>query len=103
MQCQHPTEAQCNELLKLSQKYEEFFDGTLGNWKKYPLYFELKEDTDPIFLRPYPVPKVHKEMFKNEVEHLVLVGVLEMANASEWGAPPFPQSKHKNESSIFSK
>ena len=46
-----------------------------GTTPPYNGYFELKEDTDPIFLRPYPVPKVHKEMFKNEVEHLVLVGI----------------------------
>ena len=35
-----------------------------------------------IFSRPYPVPKVHKEMFKNKVESLVLLGVLERANDS---------------------
>ena len=49
-QCQHLTTTQRNELLKLLQKFEKFFDGTLGTWEKYPLEFELKEDVKPIFL-----------------------------------------------------
>ena len=43
--------------------------------------------------RPYPVPKVHKEMFKKEAERIVLLGVLEIANDPEWGAPSFAQPK----------
>ena len=30
--CQYLTMTQHNELLKLLQKSEEFFDGTLGTW-----------------------------------------------------------------------
>ena len=56
---------------------------------------KLKEGAKPICLIPYPVPKVHKEMFKMEVERLVLIGVIEIANDSEWGAPSFVQHKHK--------
>ena len=41
-QCQHLTMTQRNELLKLLQKSEELFDGTLGTCKRDPLYFELK-------------------------------------------------------------
>ena len=35
-------------------------------------------------------------MFKKEVERLVLLGVIELANYSEWGAPSFAQSKPKS-------
>ena len=42
-QCQHLTEKQRNELLKLLQKFEDLFDGTLGTWEKYPVDFELKK------------------------------------------------------------
>ena len=41
-QCQHLTMAQCNELLKLLQKVEELFDGTLGTWKVDLVDLELK-------------------------------------------------------------
>ena len=95
-QCQHLIMTQRNDLLKLLQKFEELFDGTLGTWKIDPLDFELKEDAKPICSRPYPIPKVHEEMFKKEVERLVLLGVLEVANDSEWGAPSFSQTKPKS-------
>ena len=35
-------------------------------------------------------------MFKKEVDHLVLLGVLKVANDSEWGAPSFAQPKLKS-------
>ena len=50
----------------------------------------------PIFLRPYLVLKIHEEMFKKEVEHLVILGVLKRANDSEWGSPSFAQPKLKS-------
>ena len=50
---------QRNYFLKILQKFEELFNGTLGNWKTYPVDFELKEDVNLMCLQPYPVPKVH--------------------------------------------
>ena len=50
----------------------------------------------PIFLLPYPVPKVQKEMFKQEVEYLVILVFLELANDSEWVAPSFAKPKPKS-------
>ena len=44
------------------------------------VYGELKYDAKPICSRPYPVPKVNKEMLKNEVERLVLLRALEVEN-----------------------
>ena len=78
------------------QKNEAFFYGTLGTWKKYPAEFELKEDVKPICLRPYPVPKVHEEIFKKEVEHLVLLGFLYVANDPEWISLSFAQPEPKS-------
>ena len=57
--------------------------------EKYPVDFDLKENLKPICSRPFPEPKLHKEMLKKEVERLVLLGVLEVANYSERGAPYF--------------
>ena len=39
IQCQNLTMTQRNELLKLLQKFEELFDGTLGARKTDPLHF----------------------------------------------------------------
>ena len=57
--CQHKTITQRNELLKLLQKFEELFNGTLGTWETDPVDFELKEDMNPLCSRPYLVPKAH--------------------------------------------
>ena len=61
-QCQHLTMTQRNELLQLLQKFEELFDGTLGTWETDLVDFQLKVDVKPIYSRPYPVPKVHKDI-----------------------------------------
>ena len=39
---------------------------------------------------------LHEEMLKKEVERLVLLGVLDAANDSEWGSPSFAQPKPKS-------
>ena len=44
----------------------------------------------------YPVPKVHEEIFKKDVERLFILGLLEVANDSEWGSPYFTQTKPKS-------
>ena len=67
-QCQNLTRAQRNELIKLLKKLEELFNESLGIWKTDPVDFELKENTKPIFSQPYPVSKVHEEIYKKYVE-----------------------------------
>ena len=46
----------------------------------------------------YPVPRVNKAMFIKEFDRIVLIGVLEEAHDSEWGAPssvhPNPKTYH---------
>ena len=63
-QCQHLTMIQHSEFMKLLQRSKELFDGTLGTWETDSIYFELKEDVNKICSRPYPILKVHEEMFK---------------------------------------
>ena len=47
-QCQHLTITQPNDFIKLLQKVENLFDGTLGTWKTYSIEFKLKENVKPI-------------------------------------------------------
>ena len=95
-QCQHLTEAQHIELKTLLQKFEELFNGTLGTRKTDPVYSKLKDNADPIRSQPYPLPNVHEEMFKKEVERLVQFGVLELEKYLEWGAPSLAKPKPKS-------
>ena len=95
--CVHLTTKQQQQLLTLLQNFEELFDGTLGDWKTTPVSLELKEGTKPYHVRrPFPVPKVHKELLLREVARLVKLGVLERQDDSEWASPSFiiPKANH---------
>ena len=45
--------------------------------------------------------KVTQVNVQKKVEHLVLLGVLEVANDSEWGASSFAQPKPKSNRVLF--
>ena len=75
--------------LALVSKYETLFDGTLGKWNGVEVDLELKEDAKPYHARPYPIPRVHLDTLKQEVERLCEIGVLKKVNRSEWAAPTF--------------
>ena len=87
--CPHLNGADKGKLLELLQKYEECFDGTLGEWKTSPAKLELKEGVTPYSGRAYPVPRIHRDVFKREIDRLVKLGVLKREDDSEWGSPTF--------------
>ena len=87
--CTHLNDDEQSALLKLLQKHTTLFDGTLGKWKGEPYNVELKEDVKPYHARPFPVPKVHEQTLKMELERLCQIGVLKKVNRSEWAAPSF--------------
>lgn len=76
-------------LKKLLKSYEYLFDGSLGTWNTEPIDLELQEDAKPYHARPFPVPKIHEDTLKKEVERLCKLGVLRKVNRSEWAAPTF--------------
>ena len=85
-----------NKLLELLTEYEEFFDGTLGDWNTECVSFELKEGTKPYHCRPFPIPKSHKETTMKELNRLCELGVLEFQPTSEWASPSFILPKKDN-------
>ena len=87
--CDHLNDHQRHLLLELLEEYEELFDGTLGDFQTEPVSFELKEDAKPFAGRAFPVPHIHLETLKKEVERLCEIGVLEWQPASEWASPTF--------------
>ena len=87
--CAHLSDDQRHKLLELLETYEELFDGTLGDFQTEPVSFELKEGAKPWHGRAYPVPHIHLQTLKKEVERLCKIGVLEWQPASEWASPTF--------------
>ncbi len=94
--CVHLSTPHQNLLLALLLKYEELFDGTLGDWKLLPVSFELKEGAKPYHGRPYPIPKIHKATLMKKIDHLVAIGELKWQPSSKWASPSFiiPKKDH---------
>ena len=88
-ECTHLNENEQRMLLSLLQRYEELFDGTLGTWKGEPYNIDLKPDVTPYHARAFPIPRIHLQTLKTEVERLCEAKVLKRVNRSEWAAPTF--------------
>ena len=73
----------------LLNKYSDLFDGTLGKWRMEDYDVELLPDAKPYHAKAYPIPRVHVNTLKMEVERLCETGVLKKVNRSEWAAPTF--------------
>ena len=74
--CKHLKPSERESLLALLLKFEQLFDGTLGNWNLPPVSFELKVGAKPFHGRPYPIPKIHKATLMKEIDRLVSIGVM---------------------------
>jgi hypothetical protein len=77
------------ELLQVLQDNNNMFDGTLGLYPHHKVHIELVPDAKPVHARPYLVPRVHMSTFKQELDHLVEIGVLFPTQEREWASPTF--------------
>ena len=85
----HISTNQKQQLLRLLQKYETLFDGTLGTWKGSTYDIELKDNVKPYHARAYNMPKSIEKTMKLKVNRLCKIGVLKRVNRSEWAASKF--------------
>ena len=69
------------------EQHTKLFDGTLGKYPGEPMRIELEPNAKPVYRRPYPIPQVHLRIFKQELEHLVKLGVLSPVRDTEWDYP----------------
>jgi hypothetical protein len=78
------------QLIKLLQKYEHLFDGTLGEFNMDPICLHLiDKGVKPVHARPYTVPRAVEQQLHTEIARLVDIGVLEEDCASERASPTF--------------
>ena len=89
----HLTPNQRNDLERLLKKHEKLFSGRLGLYPHKEIKIELLPGSEAVHSRPYPVPRIHEETFRKELDHLVEIGVLSFQGASEWVCPSFVQPK----------
>ncbi len=65
------------------------FDGTLGVYPHKKVHIYIDPNAKPVHSRPYPVPQIYPKTFKNELNHLVRLGVLAVQQESQWVLPSF--------------
>ena len=76
--------------MKLLQKYEHLFDGTVGTWNTDPVDLVLKDPNCALYhAKPYPVPYSQEQKLKEKVDRLFEIGILRKINRSKWACPMF--------------
>ena len=68
--CTHLSETEHRLLHNAVQEYETLFDGTLGFWNHEEYNIELQPDAKPYHARAYPIPKIHEQTLRTEVDRL---------------------------------
>jgi len=93
--CSHLTSADQMQLLHLLQKYEQLFDGTLGDWKTTPVKLKLKEGIRPFHGRAYPVPFIHKHTLKKGSGEIRKHWSIKMGRSFRMGLPNIYNTKEE--------
>jgi hypothetical protein len=71
------TPSQCDELEEILLKFPKLFSGGLGKFNGKKIHLDLDPTVPSVVSRAYAVPERHKCIFKQELDRLVLEGVLE--------------------------
>ena len=50
-------------------KYEDLFDGSLGDFNVPPFELEIKEGTTSVHSMPFPVPRIHKKSLHRDTAY----------------------------------
>jgi hypothetical protein len=76
-QLDHLNLQQKNDLKKVLNEHTKLFDGTLlGVYPHRKFHIDLVPEAVPKHSRPYALPVIHLEAFKNKLIQLVKIGVL---------------------------
>ena len=85
----HLSKSQQEDMRQLLKKHERLFNGKLGVYPHKKFHIEVEPNSIPKHARPYSVPRIHLEVFKKELQHLIKIGVLSQQGTSEWASPTF--------------
>jgi hypothetical protein len=85
----HLSSSQRDELAQVMRQFPRLFSGELGYYPHRKIHLDLVPDARPVHRHPYPVPHSSLLQFKETLQMLVRLNVLERCGASEWGLPAF--------------
>lgn len=84
----------CTKAPKLEKLLEEYnstvFDTNLGEIPKVRGHLTLKENTQPIFIKPRRIPYALRAKVDEEIDRLEKQGIITKIDHSEWGTPVVP-------------
>jgi hypothetical protein len=89
IQQKHLSAAQQAELEQILSRYPRLFSGELGCYPHRKVHLDLKANAIPCCCRPYPVPRHHEQVFREDLDRLCEIGVLSRCGASQWLSPSF--------------
>jgi hypothetical protein len=70
-------------------KFEQLYDGTLGEWTLPSVSIHLKVGVKPFHGRPYHIPKVHKATLMKKIDRLVSIRVMKWQPYLQLASPSF--------------
>eukprot|EP00957_Ditylum_brightwellii_P123154 9390101-Ditylum_brightwellii.AAC.1 len=76
-------------LQQVLEKTPTFFDRKFGLYPHRKIHLEVQEDAKPYHAKAYLVPHGHLEVFKQELLHLVAIGVLQPCGPTGWTVSTF--------------
>ena len=77
------------QLYSLLTRFQTLFDGRLKTFKGPLVHLELIDNPIPVCRHPCTIPTSHLAMFKEELNCLISIGIVEKAHHSEWMAGTF--------------
>jgi hypothetical protein len=93
-ECTHLDNTEQRQLLKLQQKFEDLFEGTLGTWKTDPVDLELIDPkVKPFSCQTIPIAILSREKTERANKLILLVWSTQKKNNSEWACPMFTIAK----------
>lgn len=75
------------DLAESLSKFDKLFDGSLGLCPDHKIHLDIEPNAIPVHSQAHSVPRAHWDVFRNELQHLVSMGVLRPCGATEWAAP----------------
>ena len=99
--CTYLSRQQQQQLHQLLSSHPTLFNGILKLFVGPQVHLELIDNPMPSRHKPYPIPKIQLSVFKQELKHLISIGVLEKARQSEWIASTFILSVFYHRSGII--
>ena len=87
--CVYLLPLQRERLHSLLTQFTTLFNGRLKTFKGPPVHLELIDNPVPVCRHPYTIPTSHLPVFKEELNRLISIGIIEKVCCSEWIAGTF--------------